>query len=177
MTDSMLAFPLWLDNALSCPVAILVLHSGSSAEDHRMVCTAVRDTIRKMNSPPSPETIRPEESGPVHHVPAPSDRHSVRLDGSSAMSASPSRSEFGNGSSHLPSRARNGGESRRGDFSQRGDYEDTMSQYQHTRDGRASQIYHDGYVEDSQYGSEGGHSTELWQNSAVGPMYRAGLDK
>jgi uncharacterized protein (UPF0303 family) len=30
------AFPLWLDNAPTCPIAIVVLHSGESSEDHRV---------------------------------------------------------------------------------------------------------------------------------------------
>lgn len=105
------------------------------------------------------------------------------------MSASPSRSEFGtlngNGNgvapSHLHSRSgRNGSEHpKRDDYaSRRSEYdrESMMDAYQHTRDSRASQVYHDGY-EDEQYGSEGGHSTEIWPKSAVGPVYRPGFDQ
>jgi hypothetical protein len=43
----------------------------------QIVVTAVRDTVRKMTSPPSPEAITVEDSGPVHRIPAPSDRLSV----------------------------------------------------------------------------------------------------
>ncbi|KAI0310672.1 hypothetical protein OF83DRAFT_1154194 [Amylostereum chailletii] len=43
------AFPIWLENALCCPIAIVGCYSGSSDDDHRMVVTSVRDYLRKMS--------------------------------------------------------------------------------------------------------------------------------
>ncbi|KAF7331872.1 hypothetical protein MKEN_00067300 [Mycena kentingensis (nom. inval.)] len=50
------AFPIWLENAPCCPIAIAACYSGASAEDHRLVATTVRDYLQKMrdNSPSRP---------------------------------------------------------------------------------------------------------------------------
>ncbi|KAF7301552.1 hypothetical protein MIND_00720700 [Mycena indigotica] len=56
------AFPIWLENAPCCPIAIAACYSGSSYEDHRLVSTTVRDYLRKMhdnldeNAPSGPES-------------------------------------------------------------------------------------------------------------------------
>ncbi|KAN0140059.1 hypothetical protein V8E53_001955 [Lactarius tabidus] len=41
------AFPIYLQNALCCPVAVVACYSGSSTDDHHMVVTSVRDYLRK----------------------------------------------------------------------------------------------------------------------------------
>ncbi|KAL1690749.1 hypothetical protein GGG16DRAFT_113764 [Schizophyllum commune] len=42
------AFPIWLDNAPCCPIAIVSCYSGSSQDDHNLVVTTVRDFISKL---------------------------------------------------------------------------------------------------------------------------------
>lgn len=41
------AFPIWLENAPCCPIAIVACYSGSSADDHHLVVAAVRDYLKK----------------------------------------------------------------------------------------------------------------------------------
>lgn len=41
------AFPIWLDNAPCCPIAIAAVYSGSSQEDHNLVSTTIRDYLVK----------------------------------------------------------------------------------------------------------------------------------
>ncbi|KAI0069146.1 hypothetical protein BV25DRAFT_96393 [Artomyces pyxidatus] len=51
------AFPIWLENASCCPIAVAACYSGSSAEDHHLVVTSVRDYLHKMAEakiPPPP---------------------------------------------------------------------------------------------------------------------------
>jgi len=43
------AFPIWLQNAPCCPIAIVACYSGSSTDDHHIVVTSVRDYLRKMS--------------------------------------------------------------------------------------------------------------------------------
>jgi len=43
------AFPIWLQNAPCCPIAVVACYSGSSADDHHMVVSSVRDYLRKMS--------------------------------------------------------------------------------------------------------------------------------
>jgi len=42
------AFPIWLENALCCPIAIVACYSGSSQEDHHLVVTSVKDYLKKL---------------------------------------------------------------------------------------------------------------------------------
>ncbi|KZT27044.1 hypothetical protein NEOLEDRAFT_1155390 [Neolentinus lepideus HHB14362 ss-1] len=42
------AFPIWLENAQCCPIAIVGCFSGSSVDDHNLVVAGVRDYINKM---------------------------------------------------------------------------------------------------------------------------------
>ncbi|KAG1715969.1 hypothetical protein ID866_1193 [Astraeus odoratus] len=42
------AFPIWLENAPCCPIAIAACYSGSSHEDHKSVSTTIRDYLHKM---------------------------------------------------------------------------------------------------------------------------------
>ncbi|KIJ70439.1 hypothetical protein HYDPIDRAFT_105159 [Hydnomerulius pinastri MD-312] len=41
------AFPVWLDNAPCCPIAVVACYSGSSQEDHRLVASTIRDFLIK----------------------------------------------------------------------------------------------------------------------------------
>ncbi|KAJ7162537.1 hypothetical protein C8R43DRAFT_1062733 [Mycena crocata] len=43
------AFPIWLENAPCCPIAIVCAYSGSSQDDHRLVGTTVRDYLNKLS--------------------------------------------------------------------------------------------------------------------------------
>ncbi|EIW82490.1 hypothetical protein CONPUDRAFT_103716 [Coniophora puteana RWD-64-598 SS2] len=64
------AFPVWLENAHSCPIGIIALYSGSSQEDHHLVVGVVRDYIHKqtrdLRPPPSalgvPSELPPRSS-------------------------------------------------------------------------------------------------------------------
>ncbi|KAL9712564.1 hypothetical protein Ac2012v2_003801 [Leucoagaricus gongylophorus] len=42
------AFPIWLENAPCCPIAIVAAYSGSSQDDHNLVVNTVRDYIKKL---------------------------------------------------------------------------------------------------------------------------------
>ncbi|CAL1701562.1 unnamed protein product [Somion occarium] len=54
------AFPVWLENAPCCPIAVIACYSGSSADDHHLVVNSIRDYLKKMardsNPPPPPST-------------------------------------------------------------------------------------------------------------------------
>ncbi|ESK93716.1 hypothetical protein Moror_1414 [Moniliophthora roreri MCA 2997] len=68
------AFPIWLENAHCCPIAVVACYSGSSQEDHHLVVTSVRDYINKMlrNSAaaPSGASVAPSMPAPsVSHRP------------------------------------------------------------------------------------------------------------
>ncbi|TEB35394.1 hypothetical protein FA13DRAFT_1728203 [Coprinellus micaceus] len=45
------AFPIWLENAPCCPIAIAACYSGSSHEDHTLVATTIRDYLAKQKRP------------------------------------------------------------------------------------------------------------------------------
>ncbi|KAF8505445.1 hypothetical protein F5888DRAFT_435313 [Russula emetica] len=62
------AFPIWLQNAPCCPIAIVACYSGSSADDHHMVVNSVRDYLRKMSE--GAEKPPPIPRGPVR-MPSP----------------------------------------------------------------------------------------------------------
>ncbi|KAK7061451.1 hypothetical protein R3P38DRAFT_2829601 [Favolaschia claudopus] len=62
------AFPIWLQNAPCCPIAVVACFSGSSQDDHRLVSTTVRDYLARLSSSgtsptdasaPSPPTAGP----------------------------------------------------------------------------------------------------------------------
>lgn len=57
------AFPIWLENAPCCPIAVAACYSGSSQEDHVLVSTTIRDYLvkQKRSSQPFPPSI-PQES-------------------------------------------------------------------------------------------------------------------
>ncbi|KAI0736111.1 hypothetical protein C8Q72DRAFT_802791 [Fomitopsis betulina] len=57
------AFPIWLENAPCCPIAVVGCYSGSSVDDHHMVVAAVRDYIKKMTR--EDEFIPPSMSMPM----------------------------------------------------------------------------------------------------------------
>ncbi|KAJ7688425.1 hypothetical protein B0H17DRAFT_1068659 [Mycena rosella] len=65
------AFPIWLSNAPCCPIAIVACYSGSSADDHRLVATTVRDYLNKLSrngsaeAPSMPTTVPPGFSDEV----------------------------------------------------------------------------------------------------------------
>jgi len=42
------AFPIWLENAPCCPIAVVACYSGSSQDDHNLVITTVRDYLNKL---------------------------------------------------------------------------------------------------------------------------------
>ncbi|KAG5716061.1 hypothetical protein E4T56_gene10797 [Termitomyces sp. T112] len=51
------AFPIWLENALCCPIAVVACYSGSSQDDHNLVVSTIRDYLNKLareNGPPPP---------------------------------------------------------------------------------------------------------------------------
>ncbi|KAJ6539037.1 hypothetical protein B0H19DRAFT_339923 [Mycena capillaripes] len=43
------AFPIWLENAPCCPIAVVAAFSGSSQDDHRLVATTIRDYLKKLS--------------------------------------------------------------------------------------------------------------------------------
>ncbi|KAI0047269.1 hypothetical protein FA95DRAFT_1559228 [Auriscalpium vulgare] len=52
------AFPIWLQNATCCPIAVVACFSGSSADDHHMVVTSLRDYLRKLTETVPQPSVR-----------------------------------------------------------------------------------------------------------------------
>jgi len=51
------AFPIWLESAPCCPIAVVACYSGSSQDDHNLVVTTIRDFLNKIaknSHPPAP---------------------------------------------------------------------------------------------------------------------------
>ncbi|KAF9534970.1 hypothetical protein CPB83DRAFT_223886 [Crepidotus variabilis] len=73
------AFPVWLENAPCCPIAIVAAYSGSSQEDHTLVSTTIRDYLAKtrrddqISYMPMPEARMPMPEMPP--APPPRDEH------------------------------------------------------------------------------------------------------
>ncbi|KAJ7233138.1 hypothetical protein B0H12DRAFT_1144274 [Mycena haematopus] len=61
------AFPIWLENAPCCPIAVVACYSGSSQDDHRLVYTTVRDYLAKLS-----RRTPTDASIPTPPVPGPS---------------------------------------------------------------------------------------------------------
>jgi len=56
------AFPIWLENAPCCPIAVVACYSGSSVDDHHLVVATVRDYLKKLarerdSGGPAPSTL------------------------------------------------------------------------------------------------------------------------
>ncbi|KAF8640133.1 hypothetical protein AX17_001369 [Amanita inopinata Kibby_2008] len=64
------AFPIWLENAPCCPIAIAACYSGSSYDDHHLVSTTIRDYLNKMRR----DNGTGEPSIPIPNVPMGSGR-------------------------------------------------------------------------------------------------------
>lgn len=43
------AFPIWLENAHCCPIAVIACYSGSSNDDHNLTVTTIKDFLRKLS--------------------------------------------------------------------------------------------------------------------------------
>ncbi|KAI0698635.1 hypothetical protein BC835DRAFT_1268715 [Cytidiella melzeri] len=75
------AFPVWLENAPCCPIAIVGGYSGSSVDDHHLVVNTVKDYIKKMMKdsnpppPPPPAAMSPPQRPNV--PPSETDRESL----------------------------------------------------------------------------------------------------
>ncbi|TDL29761.1 hypothetical protein BD410DRAFT_780248 [Rickenella mellea] len=50
------AFPIWLQNAPCCPIAVVAAYGGSAPDDHRLVVNSIRDYLKKMVQPPNGAT-------------------------------------------------------------------------------------------------------------------------
>ncbi|KAE9405968.1 hypothetical protein BT96DRAFT_293850 [Gymnopus androsaceus JB14] len=55
------AYPIWLENAPCCPIAVVACYSGSSEEDHHLVSTTVRDYLHKINRTSDANTAGPSD--------------------------------------------------------------------------------------------------------------------
>ncbi|KAJ3842519.1 hypothetical protein EV361DRAFT_660908 [Lentinula raphanica] len=64
------AFPIWLENAPCCPIAVAGCYSGSSQDDHNLVSTTVRDYLTKLLRNSTGDTAGPSMGTP--HMPIPS---------------------------------------------------------------------------------------------------------
>ncbi|KAF9651279.1 hypothetical protein BDM02DRAFT_3184760 [Thelephora ganbajun] len=67
------AFPIWLENALCCPIAVVACYSGSSRDDHHLVVTSVKDFLKKLRGTEAASVAYPPTEGTVpRQVPEPS---------------------------------------------------------------------------------------------------------
>ncbi|KAF5393713.1 hypothetical protein D9757_000305 [Collybiopsis confluens] len=78
------AFPVWLENAPCCPIAVVACYSGSSHDDHNLVATTIRDYLYKLKRESMTETAGPyvknlniagalRHIGPIHSIEASTD--------------------------------------------------------------------------------------------------------
>ncbi|KAH8118534.1 hypothetical protein DFH11DRAFT_1567832 [Phellopilus nigrolimitatus] len=58
------AFPIWLQNSLVCPIAIVAAYGGSSHDDHRLVVTSLRDYLVKTFNYKVDEGTETQSMGP-----------------------------------------------------------------------------------------------------------------
>jgi len=67
------AFPIWLENALCCPIAVIACYSGSSKDDHHLVVTSIKDFLKKLKGPEAASLAYPPTEGtaPIQ-IPEPS---------------------------------------------------------------------------------------------------------
>jgi hypothetical protein len=155
-----------------------------------MVVTAVRDTIRKMNAPPSsPEPA--EDAGPVHRVPAPS----VLAEMHAPARAYRERSD-GSGSANGHAHTYRDGSSANGRaYSNSGANGGTQTYREPEGPAQAYREAEGSVLSASPAGSQLGHydgrphayagsadyydspEREQWRQPAMGPAYRAGLDQ
>ncbi|ETW84467.1 hypothetical protein HETIRDRAFT_416162 [Heterobasidion irregulare TC 32-1] len=61
------AFPIWLENAPCCPIAVVACYSGSSTDDHHLVVTSCRDYLHKMEEKAAPPPPRSPLSPTMPH--------------------------------------------------------------------------------------------------------------
>ncbi|KAI0080676.1 hypothetical protein K474DRAFT_1704487 [Panus rudis PR-1116 ss-1] len=98
------AFPIWLENAPCCPIAVVGCYSGSSSDDHHLVVNSIRDYLKKMqrdSNPPQPpppqhqQQHMPQSMSSAVPMPAPTlDRDSALWISEPAVSALHHRSEY-----------------------------------------------------------------------------------
>lgn len=85
------AFPIWLDNAHCCPIAVVACYSGSTQEDHHLVVTTVRDYLHKINKSEGARMSASSVLGTEMHAPLPS----VPIRESTAWLTDPSHNALG----------------------------------------------------------------------------------
>jgi len=67
------AFPIWLENALCCPIAVIACYSGSSRDDHHLVVTSIKDFLRKLKGAEAASVAyAPTEGSAPRQIPEPS---------------------------------------------------------------------------------------------------------
>ncbi|KAG1894571.1 uncharacterized protein F5891DRAFT_1255087 [Suillus fuscotomentosus] len=66
------AFPIWLDNAHCCPIAVVACYSGSTQEDHHLVVTTVWDYLHKINKSEGAQMSASSALGTEMHASLPS---------------------------------------------------------------------------------------------------------
>jgi len=67
------AFPIWLENALCCPIAVVACYSGSSRDDHHLVVTSIKDFLKKLKGAEAASVAyAPTDATIPRHIPEPS---------------------------------------------------------------------------------------------------------
>lgn len=90
------AFPIWLDNALCCPIAVIACYSGSSKDDHHLVVTSIKDFLRRLKGAEAASVAYPPTEGTSvpRQIPDPSVVGQESLRRQSAPEYAPSNSEW-----------------------------------------------------------------------------------
>jgi len=57
------AFPIWLENALCCPIAVIACYSGSSKDDHHLVVTSIKDFLKRLRGVEAASVAYPPTEG------------------------------------------------------------------------------------------------------------------
>lgn len=89
------AFPIWLENALCCPIAVIACYSGSSRDDHHLVVTSIKDYLRKIKGAEAASIAYPPTEGSApRQIPEPSVMGQESLRRQSGLEYAPSNSEW-----------------------------------------------------------------------------------
>jgi len=91
------AFPVWLENALCCPIGIVACYSGSSQDDHHLVVAGIKDYLKKLKRQETEFLYAPSDHT---EVPIPEPRPGRKLAHSESQKSGWETTETGPGERH-----------------------------------------------------------------------------
>jgi len=91
------AFPIWLENALCCPIAVIACYSGSSKDDHHLVVTSIKDFLKRLKGAEAASVIayaQTDGTSAPRQIPDPSIAGQESFRRQSGVEYAPSHSEW-----------------------------------------------------------------------------------